>query len=304
MKNTSVLFGNKFIKRCVFGGSPFYIIQELPSTGNYVNVIVCCIMNILVGFSTVSLNLLTVLAYWKSSFLQKKPSYFLVMVLSINDLCVGGLCNSILSIYLILVVFLINTCDSSVFVSSVITVFGSISFNTMFVLNFERYLCIVHPLFHRKTVTKRKLILLCATLWLITFITTAGLLFIGKRSLSIKLSSTTIGCSILILVFFNVRIFLASISRRRIGNSASSNTKMGAKNVKSSKVCAIVVGVTILCYLPVAVCSYLDFTTIASFMWLYWSTALGLLCSTINSIIFFWGNAILRNEAKRILWKT
>ena len=118
----------------------------------------------------------------------------------------------------------------------------------------------------------------------------------GKRLLSLKLSSIAIGCFIWMMVFFHVRIFLASSSRRRVGNSVSSNTKMDAKKFKLANVCAIVVGVTILCYLPLAGCSYLDFTVIASHMWLYWAVTLVLACSSINSIIFFWDNPILRKS--------
>ena len=101
--NTSDHNTSSFFSRpCSISGVelPIYTFTSLPSKGYYINFVICCLVNALLTCSTITLNSLTVLAYWKSSQLRKKTCYFLVMLLSLSDLAVGVLSNSIFTAYL------------------------------------------------------------------------------------------------------------------------------------------------------------------------------------------------------------
>ena len=59
------------------------------------------LINILIMVSSTILNATTVLAYWKSSQLRNKTSYFLIMLLSTSDLGTSMRCSSMHSIILL-----------------------------------------------------------------------------------------------------------------------------------------------------------------------------------------------------------
>ena len=69
--------------------------------GYYINHVICFEFNILIMVSSTVLNTTTVLAYWKSSQLRKKTSYFLIMLLSFSDLGTVLGCSSMRSIILL-----------------------------------------------------------------------------------------------------------------------------------------------------------------------------------------------------------
>ena len=93
MNVTSELF--KFVRVCLVNKADFYMIIAFPLKEYFINYVVICVVNVFLTFSTIFLNALTVLLYWKSSQLQKKTSYFLVYLLSLNDLAVGVFCNTL-----------------------------------------------------------------------------------------------------------------------------------------------------------------------------------------------------------------
>ena len=82
------------------------MLLKIPSNVYYINVIAGIIFNIFLTISTIFLNSITILGYVKSAFLKSKKSYFLVMLLSVNDLLVGLFGN--VSFVLLLVTILIS----------------------------------------------------------------------------------------------------------------------------------------------------------------------------------------------------
>ena len=83
------IHGNKVSEICHFYMEEVRMTTGFPSKVYYVNFIVALVFNIFLTISTIFLNSVTILAYMKSALLKSKKAYFLIMLLSVNDLLVG-----------------------------------------------------------------------------------------------------------------------------------------------------------------------------------------------------------------------
>ena len=127
----------------------------------YVQLIFLCVVNIIFTFSGIFLNTLVIASFWKSSQLRKKLCNFMIMVLSCFDLASVVTNNSATLLYLILWLredygLLLNW---TVYMNFV-TLFYVFSFFALLVMSIERYLGAYYPIFHRTSVTKRRLLTL------------------------------------------------------------------------------------------------------------------------------------------------
>jgi hypothetical protein len=86
--------GNTFWETCYFYTDKLRMTTGFPSNVYYINYVSVLIFNILLTVLTIFLNSVTILAYIRSTHLQTKKSYFLIMLLSVNDLLVGVLGNT------------------------------------------------------------------------------------------------------------------------------------------------------------------------------------------------------------------
>ena len=134
------------VKTCVFYDTEFKRMTRFPSKIYFVNVIVSCVANILLALSTISLNALTLMACWKSKKLREKKSYFLIALLSLNDLTFGLLGSPGVIALMVKTLLKTEECISYFVVKLIASCLLAMSFATLFLLNLERYLCIAHPL--------------------------------------------------------------------------------------------------------------------------------------------------------------
>ena len=65
-----------------------YVVRT-PTTSYIINSVIGCVANAILAVLGTFLNALVVRVFWKSPRLQKKISYFMIMVLSSIDLCVS-----------------------------------------------------------------------------------------------------------------------------------------------------------------------------------------------------------------------
>jgi hypothetical protein len=77
--------GNKFWETCYFYTDKLRMTTGFPSNVYYINYVSVLIFNILLTVLTIFLNSVTILAYIRSTQLQTKKSYFLIMLLSVNE---------------------------------------------------------------------------------------------------------------------------------------------------------------------------------------------------------------------------
>ena len=84
---------NIVLTTCIFYNAKFKRFDRYPSKFHFANAIFICVVNILITVSTISLNTITLMACWRSKKLKQKKSYFLIALLSLNDLAIGVLGN-------------------------------------------------------------------------------------------------------------------------------------------------------------------------------------------------------------------
>ena len=273
-----------------------------------VNHVILCVLNVFLSFSTTFLNAMTMFSYWRSSQLQKKTSYFLIMLLSLSDFVVGAVCNPVYAVLLIKDVRQDPDCLlAAVFPIISFALFG-ISFTVLFLLNVERYLGVIHPIFHRHKVTKFRLLIASFVIWC-AFAVNAYILIVDEK-LGTIIWSIMICIFLIILIFIYAKIFRAGreTARNRISDDGTVSKKAFLRNIKLAKSCLIVLCCTFFCFLPMAITSsmtnsFSKLDLVGRIMW-SWSITLIFSSSTLNSVIFFWRNEILRNVAKTILRQT
>lgn len=297
----------KFMETCFISNKlEFSQIVSFPSREFYVNHVILCVVNFLLTLSTTFLNFITVFAYWRSSQLQRKISYFLVMLLSLSDLGVGLICNSTFTVILTSHVLGYANCLLTTFWLVAIWSLPNVSMTTLFVLNLERYLGIIHPIFHVSKVTKRGLLTTTVTLWFLIVVEICTLFFDEKVLRLLLCLKICFFLTILISVY--VKIFVtgreAAASETSNSECERSRQKVFVKKTKLAKSCLIVVVCNILCFLPSAVTSFAWQRAFFGIVLFSWSITFVLMASTLNSVIFFWRNKILRSEAKKILRQT
>ena len=273
-----------------------------------VNHVIICLLNVFLSFSTTFLNAMTMFIYWRSSQLQKKTSYFLIMLLSLSDFVVGAVCNPIYAVLLMKDLKRDGNCPLAAVFPMISDVLFGMSFTVLFLLNLERYLGVIHPIFHRNKVTKFRILIASFAIWC-PFAINAYILIVDEK-LGRIISSIKVSILLIIMIFIHAKIFRAGreTARNRTVVDGTATNKAFLRNIKLAKSCLIVFCCTFLCFLPMAITSsmtnsFSKLDLVGRIMW-SWSITIILSSSTLNSVIFFWRNEILRNEAKKILRQT
>ncbi len=283
-----------------------YIIDH-TSLRILVNHTICCAITVLVTVLTICLNFVTVLAYWKSSQLQRKMTNFLIFILSLNDFAVGLFVGPL---YVLLLAREMTLKTGTTVINYLnlgsLLLFSGMSFETMIVMNCERYLGIVHPIFHKTKVTKERLLLCLMIIWLVGGAQILLLFYYGDVFMKLK-AFEVIFCMILLLYMY-VKIYLTAqqsrnTSSRRYKNRVHQEETLHLKaksliqNVKLAKSCFFVVMSSYVCFLPACIIIIIHSRNEVVYMAQMWSETFLLLNSSLNSVLFFWRNNGLRKEA-------
>ena len=286
---------------CSFHKVEMYIARSFPSHAFYVNYVAGCALNVLLTVSAILLNGLVIIAYWKSPQLRRKSSHFLIMLLSVNDLVVGVLGNANHAVTLVLTLNGDPKCVMYILVDLLAFPTAAMSFMTLFVLNVERYLSVVHPIYHRTKVTKSKLFCCAVVLWSVSI---AVMICYATLGAIAKNLTSFIMCFIIFATcYVYISIFRAARKPVRVSSvevRARTQRIQDEQNINLAKSCAIAVICTLACYLPFAVARSLqrnDFQTLVLAMW---SVTCALAASSLNCVVFFLRNPVLRTEVKRI----
>ena len=289
------------LRVCDFLGERVYPVGII-SKGHYINHIVICVINIILVTTTISLNITTIIAYWKSSQLRKATSYFLVMLLSVIDLTNGVFGHTSYVFMLIKRFFgVIRECEMLTALQFMSCCFAFMSITTLFLLNIERYLNIVYPFQTRKRVTKTKILLVAIVFWCF-----AVVISIPCQMFARSISNYLIGISLFIIVLGSIysysRIYLESRKAANI-TPGTRNKARKRQDMKLAKSCAIVVGCTFLCLTPFAIVVSFPTDYVMDYIAMDWASTIAFASSTLNSVIFFWRNPVLRKEAKKIIMR-
>ena len=276
--------------------------MELPY---FINLILIFAVNVLFFFSGICLNSLAILTLWKSVQLRKKLCYFMIMVLSCCDLLVV-LTNHP---FTALIAGLWLTGKLDVYPKSVVIFFGftavffGFSFFALLVMNFDRYLATYYPIFHRTSVTKRKLLTLFAVLIIVEL--TLYLMYV--RGFVIP----TIFLLIYFIIVFppmlliNYKLFIiARKSRRNNGTLPEMKKTFSLKNISScllAVACFVVLSIPTFVYIGLRTNYGYSLTLDNAHIAALWVETIASMNSTCNCLIFYWKNKIIRTEGMKLI---
>ena len=270
----------------------------------YIHLIFLCVVNIIFTFSGIVLNTLVIASIWKSSQLRKKLCHFMITVLSCFDL-VAVVTNEP-GILLFLISWLREDYDLlptwKMYLDFVV-VFLGFTFYALFVMSIERYLGAYYPIFHRTSVTRRRLLTLLAIF--LVFHTTLHVISTNDMIISRPFAYVIfVGVVFPPLVYLNFKLLkISSEMRRKIATLPEKRTRI---NIKSISACFLVV--VCLMVLSIPTCVHIVFNIsvknkqasnvkLASI----WGITFYIMNCTCNSLIFFWKNKVLRTEGIKML---
>jgi ABC-type multidrug transport system fused ATPase/permease subunit len=314
--NVSNSRGNgPFLNNCSLNGE-IYPLVKIPSTLAYASQLIACILSIVIVIATVVLNSLIVLTFWRVSRLRENVSLFLVMMLSLVDAATGIFCYPTLTLSQIYSLMESTECWIYDVKSKLFRPTSVLSLSVLAIISLERYFGVVHPFLHRTKTTKSNLSKLLLLIWLCCAVLSFPAYF-NKNPLQIF---GTISASFLVLITLCAyariafAIILSKIRQEKLrdeyANSENSVKKTRKeilhflKQIHIAKSCFLIVLTYFLSYVPTLVVLgglryILPHTTI--FFLQPWCVLSVMLNSVLNSIIFFWRSASLRNEAKNVL---
>ena len=182
----------------------------------FINQIFIFVLNVFFFFSGVCLNSVVIISFWRSVQLRKKLCYFMIMVLSCCDL-LAVLTNNL---WMAVGALLLMTAKLDVnatwpdLVAQVTIIFQAFSVLALLVMSFDRYWATSYPLFHRTSVTKRRLLTFLAVLMM--FEMCLALLSLNDHVISFQAHLLT--CSVLIcppMLFLNCKLVVVIRESRR-----------------------------------------------------------------------------------------
>ena len=271
----------------------------------HIQLIFLCVVNTIFAFGGIVSNTLVIVSFWKSSQLQKKLCYFMIMVLSCFDL--ASVVTNHPGALLYLISWLADDYGSlsniKIYIHVASLFLGS-SMHALLMMSIEQYLGAYYPIFHRTSVTRRKLLFVLA----ISLIPHAILNAISINDLVISQVFHVIVFIITTLplfVFVNMKLFIISRNTRR--RNAISPEKRLTLSLKNISTCLLAVACIPLLFIPTSVYIVFnigrdenewDFNARLSYIW---ACTVSTARCTFHSLIFFWKNNVLRTEGKNIL---
>ncbi len=270
----------------------------------YIQLSFLCLANVFFTFAGVFLNTLVIICLWKSSQLEKKLCYFMLVVLSCFDIAAVITNHPMLLIYSIVWMTEEHEVLHKLYAYVDITdIFLGFSLLALLVMNLDRYLAVAYPLFHRVSVTRHRLLVVLVIFLLFEIILTG----ISVNNVVISDHVATIVFATIVsppLFFTNCKLFFIArkMGKKIAVSRAGSRKPVSLKNISS---CVLAVVCLVCLYLPMTIYIAFSITEESSSVnvkisWL-WTKTIITTNSTFNCLIFFWKNKILRTEGIRVI---
>ena len=168
-------------------------------------------------------------------------------------------------------------------------------------MNIERYLGTYYPIYHRTSVTRRKLLTFLAML--LIFI--AAVIILGMVKVIPRIAGTIIFVVIAFPPFMFINYKLYRISKQNRRNNAISPQQRSKINLKNVSTCLLAAACVVVMSIPsilFVVFNLFGKATATNVKLSYvWALTLCTMNSSFNSLIFFWKNKVLRAEGINIL---
>ena len=272
-----------------------------------------CAVNILFMISGVFLNSVVIVSLWKSSQHRKRLCHFMILVLCCFDLAVVAVTHPVLIISTLY--FFLGDYDElreqiRIYICVVLDGF---SMWALLTLNIERFLGIVYPIFHRTSVTKKRILTFLAVLLVLNIIQST----LSFRNLVIPdniLVLVYLPFYFLMLLLLNYKMFVIA-KAKKVGTRVDAvhftpSDKERRKHIfdlKKVSLCFLAVACLFVCYCPgIVLCGLFvtqelplyDQKVVPLSLWLSTFVSMN---STFNCLIFFWKNETLRQEGMKVM---
>ena len=288
------------------------------------NAVLLCVVNIIFTFVGMFLNFVVIMSLVNSQ-LRRKVCYFMILILGCFDLVVVVVFHPLITLEIILGWTSTNFTDyielpplKHLFV---------LSFTALSTMTLERYLALVYPFFHQKNATMPRLIAVLILLQL-----PFAFVFISARFFHSGLGTETtlvvlVGSLFLITFYLNFKLccIARNLHRRmiiplgsfdgpeaegRINVTRMSQTKSKVSLEKTSA-CVLAVGCLFVCYFPrILVFGFVhtkqaDINADETLRIIYlWTTTIVTINSSLNCLIFFYKNSVLRRLGMDVVSKS
>ena len=302
-----------FLEECLVA----FIVRS-PSSSYIRSGIAAVVVNIVLAIAGTMINSFVLFIFWKSPKLRSKLSSFAIMLLCSIDLGVVTVVHPLFALTHITTMLGSPKCLYIVAYAIAIFFFSGISACTLFIINIERYFAIIHPFLHRIHFTKRRFVLTWVFFWffVIFFIVcrvyfTFVAIVIGSVIISIIVIFTSLFTYVAIYVVARKKMF----KRNEVHDHSNSdqensgNSMAFLRELKMAKTYVLVVSLCFLCYLPSIVVFGITWNILnhgdktSGVNAINWAVTLTSMNSSLNCLIFFWGNREMRKEGFIILKK-
>ena len=279
------------------------------------NIIAVCMVNLIFALVGVFLDFLMIFTFWYSSKLRNNVCYFPIMVLSCTDLVVVAVVHPLGILYNLSELTRNHDCVYDKLHGYPLAILCGLSFGALLGMNIERYLAIIHPYFHQRTVTKPMPLFLVGLLWILVL---TGWLFMIYSTVTVSFGMTSFYFLLYILIYARILGIVSKKRRERFiiptGSSIQheqsiSKYKEHLRDLKLVSMNSLVILCSVIGYCPVMVAYQFKFTEVkpcsepaaSTNNFQIWAGILTAMNSTFNCLIFFWRNKTLRNESTKLL---
>ena len=286
------------------------------------NAVLLCVVNVFFAFAGLILNFVVIMSLWNSQ-LRRKLCYFMIFVQACFDLAVVVVIHPLI-IFQIISGWLSMNITKSDWVSYfyILTEFSFIALLTM---TLERYLALMYPFFHQKFVTKPRLLNFFMLSQLPSVV--SNLLYKSHALQNLACEQAVylaiFGGLLLTICILNLKLFhLSRIIRNRadltLGNLDASNSeprnsdtkkfKLTLASLKKISTCLLVLACLFICQVPWTVHFAVKMKKSGRrdqnrFLIDLWTETLITIHCSLNCLIFFYKNNVLRRHGRMFLKK-
>ena len=272
----------------------------------FIQLIFLTVFNIAFACAGIVLNSMVVVSFLlcpSSSPLRRKLCNFMILVLSCVDLIVVVTSHAVTVLRVVLWLNENLELFSKIrFLVDLSIILHCFSFLTILVMSIERYLAVYYPFFYLTSVTRRRLLSILAAFFI--FPPISRILSVNKRANTDLMNTILFGLMFLPTLFLNYKLFTISRNLRR-HNRRSTEGSTSLANLKHISTCLLVFACLIVMSIPsiiMIVFMHIEERNSENAQVLaFWTMTVVSANSTMNCLIFFWKNKILRKEAEKVL---
>ena len=262
-------------------------------------------------FSTIFLNAVAIITIQKTPQLRNRLCYFAILVQSSVDLGVGCFAIPMTIVFLLSPFTNVDLCTIFLFTKSTMFLLSTLSIVTLSTLTMERYLCAIHPVFHRTRLRKKQIVTCTvgAALILLSVVIASNFTSEGDITRVAATGISTIFYIFNIFAYIQIYLVVRRVTQSRVrpnGNAWEENRRRPIFGMTKHVIsCFIVLIFFTFLILPYILSTFLvQFETMIWNAYFWWAVTLVILNSSINSVILFWRNRGLRKEAIKFLKNT